>query len=98
MNPLIDEQNPNVDIVFFHGHRSYPVNCWRILNEQDPKDLSPNPQIWIKDFLYEDIKEFKPRIMYTNYETFNTKAEYYQNNVPELDFYELSQAVGKSLA
>lgn len=35
--------------------------------------------------------------MYTNYETFNLKAEYYQSNVPELDFQELCQTVSKSL-
>jgi hypothetical protein len=60
LHPLETPSKPQVDIVFFHGHRSYPINCWRVLNGEDPKDLSPNPKIWIKDFLLEDLKEYSP--------------------------------------
>lgn len=67
------------------------------MNDEDPKDLSPNPKIWIKDFLYEDIKQYKPRLIYTGYETFNLQGEYWKANVPELDINELASSIAKSL-
>mmetsp|Transcript_9119 Transcript_9119/g.10284 ORF Transcript_9119/g.10284 Transcript_9119/m.10284 type:complete len:88 (+) Transcript_9119:415-678(+) len=55
------------------------------------------PKIWVKEYLLEDLKDLNPNIIFSGYETFQTKSNYKNKNVPEDDIYQLSEKVKDSM-
>ena len=79
----IDESEAEIDILFLHGNHSHPLNCWKRPMDHIYDDKSLNPQIWLKDFLEDDIKPLKARILTGGYETFTLPTQYINQNIPE---------------
>ena len=92
--PLTIEEDTNFDILFLHGNQSHCLKCWAVYNS---KKYGVLPDIWVKDYLLEDIKDIKPRIVHATYETFQAIESYTKRNIPELSIFDLSNRVKESL-
>ena len=91
--PLSVSSDSKFDIIMMHGNQSHCLRSWSI---EDEKQYSLIPRVWVKDYLYQDLKSLNPRIMFCTYETFQTKSDYKNKNIPELSINELSEKVNES--
>ena len=91
--PLGVSSESKFDIIMMHGNQSHWLRSWSI---EDEKQHSLVPRVWVKDYLYDDLKELNPRIMFWTYETFQTKSDYINKNIPELTIQQLSEKVKES--
>lgn len=85
-----------IDLLFLHGNKSHPVNCWMKMPE-DNQHCETNPNIWLHDLLPEDLKGYKARVMFGGYETLHTVSDHNNHNIPNWDMDEMNDILVSSM-
>jgi hypothetical protein len=97
--PISVPANPNIDIVFVHGHQSNPIYPWAIHKKN--KDLLQSRMInrkvdsWISQMLMKEDFAKNARILAVHYGTYQMIDGYETTNTPYHTFDEIKQIVFK---